>query len=84
MTKKAEEAAVADAPLIDAATIDDTMPVIDAATIDGTIPVRVLLDHAGHKVDDVVLLTEAGAAAAAAQGWGDAHPDAVAYAQSLK
>jgi hypothetical protein len=46
-----------------------------------TVKARVLADGIYGKVDDVVDVTEA---EVAASGELDAHPDAVAYAESLK
>lgn len=48
------------------------------------VKVRVLVDHAGHKCDDVVTLSADEAKAAAEAGWADAHPSAVAFAEKEK
>ena len=45
--------------------------------------VRVIIDHAEHRIDDVVALLPEDAAAAVAAGWADDHPAAVKYAESL-
>lgn len=49
---------------------------------DGQVKARVLLDCQFGKADDVVVFASAEEAAGAA-GMVDAHPDAVAYAESL-
>lgn len=50
---------------------------------DKKIKARVIAQHADHEIDDVITLTETEAKSAAAEGWADAHPDAVKYAESL-
>jgi len=45
---------------------------------------RVLLDCAYGKVDEVIEIESADLAVAEASGQVDTHPDAVAYAESLK
>jgi len=45
---------------------------------------RVLVDCAYGKVDDVIEIDAADLAVAQASGQVDTHPDAVAYAESLK
>lgn len=48
------------------------------------VKVRVLVDHQGHRCDDVVTLSPDEAEAATAAGWADAHPSAVAFAEKEK
>jgi hypothetical protein len=55
-----------------------------AATEDGTVKARVIFDGRFGKVNDVVELDRADAAAGASMGDLDTHPEAVAYAESLK
>jgi hypothetical protein len=45
--------------------------------------VRVLMDTADHKANDVPFLSEDEADAAVAAGWADDHKSAVAYAEVL-
>lgn len=71
----------ADTPIID----PDVLATAGAATVTAiatpdTVKARVLVDGAYGKVNDVVNVT---AAEAEASGELDAHPDAVAYAESL-
>lgn len=54
-----------------------------SAKDDDAVFVRILVDHDGHRVDSVVELTLAEAAAAAEAGWADPHPDAVAHARAI-
>jgi hypothetical protein len=56
----------------------------EAAAQAKPVKVRVLVDHQGHKCDDVVTLSADDAEAAAAAGWADAHPSAVAFAEKEK
>jgi hypothetical protein len=51
---------------------------------DGTVKARVIVAGTFGKMNDVVTLDKAAAEAAQALGDVDAHPDAVAYAESLK
>lgn len=43
--------------------------------------VRVIAEHGGHKIDEVLALAPAAAKAAVEGGWADDHPDAVKYAE---
>lgn len=49
----------------------------------GAVKVRVIADHADHKINDVVTMTADDAKTAVAAGWADADPAAVAYAESI-
>lgn len=49
-----------------------------------TKKVRVIAFHPDHAINDVPALPEADAATAVADGWADADPAAVAYAESLR
>ena len=74
----------ADTPAIDpealAASVEATVtPIATAAT-----KLRVLVDGAFGKADDVVELEGEALAQALASGQVDPHPDAVAYAEGLK
>jgi hypothetical protein len=51
---------------------------------DGTVKARVIVAGLFGKMNDVVVLDKAEAEAAQAMGDIDTHPDAVAYAESLK
>lgn len=51
---------------------------------DGTVKARVIVAGLFGQMNDVVVLDKAAAEAAQASGDIDAHPDAVAYAESLK
>jgi hypothetical protein len=55
-----------------------------AEQADGTVKARVIVAGTFGKMNDVVTLDKATAEAAQALGDVDAHPDAVAYAESLK
>lgn len=82
-TASAHEGAAADAPA--KAEAEAAAASQSAAASEGQpakVKARVLMDCAFGKVDDVVEVTEAEAAASTSQL--DAHPDAVAYAESLK
>jgi hypothetical protein len=48
------------------------------------IELRVLTDHAGHKIDDVIQLAPDEAKAAESAGWADSNPRAVAFAKAQK
>jgi hypothetical protein len=51
---------------------------------DGSVKARVIVAGLFGKMNDVVVLDKATAEAAQASGDIDAHPEAVAYAESLK
>jgi hypothetical protein len=51
---------------------------------DGSVKARVIVAGLFGSMNDVVVLDKAAAAAAQATGDIDTHPDAVAYAESLK
>lgn len=49
----------------------------------GDVKVRVIAEHGGHKINDVLTLSADEAQVAKDNGWGDPSPAAVAYAESL-
>jgi hypothetical protein len=53
------------------------------ADADASVEVRVIAFNGEHAINSVISLTTEEAAAAVAGGWGDDHPEAVAYAKSL-
>lgn len=91
LKKAADEAAAALAadpenPELQAAADAAAKALADAQppteTKEKLIELRVLLDHLGHKVDDVIKLPVAEAKAAVTAGWADDHKDAVAFAKA--
>jgi hypothetical protein len=79
MATKRQSAAVAAAPAVVSAPVSP-----EPAAAPELIPVRVLATGAFGRIDSVVLLTPAEVAQGVASGQVDPHPDAVAYAASLK
>lgn len=83
MAKPKPEAAEVKAEGADASVETENTTPVDAAPEAPKVKVRVLTECVYGKADDVVELTESEATQATADGIADAHPDAVAYAESL-